>query len=378
MLTCIRKAFDIAKENYGLDLTLASIPQDDPAVYEMICHADTIGVFQIESRAQQSMLPRLKPRCFYDLVIVVPIVRPGPIQGDMVHPYLRRRSGQEKVEYPSPELEAVLDKTLGVPLFQEQAMQIAIVGAGFSPGEADRLRRAMATFRHVGTIHSFREKFISGMTTRGYQQEFAERCFSQIEGFGEYGFPESHAASFALLVYVSAWIKHRYPEAFCTAILNSQPMGFYQPAQLVRDARQHEVEVLHPDINDSDWDCTLESADPTAPRRAVRLGLRAIGGLAEKSTRETILAARGNGYRDIPSLWMRSGAPVSMLERLANSDCFRSMGLDRREALWAVKGLDGGTLRTGPKRASAARNSLMTWSEPGDLFDEARVALPVT
>src|SRR5436190_19548299 len=273
MLTCIRKAFDIAKENYGLDLTLASIPQDDPAVYEMICHADTIGVFQIESRAQQSMLPRLKPRCFYDLVIVVPIVRPGPIQGDMVHPYLRRRSGQEKVEYPSPELEAVLDKTLGVPLFQEQAMQIAIVGAGFSPGEADRLRRAMATFRHVGTIHSFREKFIAGMTTRGYAQEFAERCFSQIEGFGAYGFPESHAASFALLVYVSAWIKCFYPEVFAGALLNSQPMGFYAPAQIVRDAREHGVEVRPVDVNHSFWDCTLEPITPSLPSPASGGGL---------------------------------------------------------------------------------------------------------
>jgi error-prone DNA polymerase len=379
MLTCIRKALDLINTHYGKSLTLATVPAEDARVYEMLCRAGSVGVFQVESRAQMSMLPRLQPRCFYDLVIEVAIVRPGPIQGDMVHPYLRRRSGQENVDYPSPELQAVLDKTLGVPLFQEQAMQIAIVAAGFSPGEADRLRRAMATFRHVGTIHSFRQKFITGMTARGYAQEFAERCFGQIEGFGEYGFPESHAASFALLVYVSAWLKCHHPEAFCAAILNSQPMGFYQPAQLVRDARQHDVEVLHPDINDSEWDCTLEPAkDINASRHAVRLGLRVIGGLAEKATRETILAARGNGYRDIPSLWLRSGAPASMLERLANADCFRSIGIDRRDALWAVIGLDGGTLRTGPKRASAARNPLMTWSGTGDLFDEARVALPAT
>jgi error-prone DNA polymerase len=379
MLTCIRKALDLINHHYGKSLTLANVPAEDPEVYEMLCRADSVGVFQVESRAQMSMLPRLQPRCFYDLVIEVAIVRPGPIQGDMVHPYLRRRSGHEKVQYPSPELKAVLAKTLGVPLFQEQAMQIAIVGAGFSPGEADRLRRAMATFRHVGTIHTFREKFIAGMTTRGYAHEFAERCFSQIEGFGEYGFPESHAASFALLVYVSAWIKHRYPEAFCAAILNSQPMGFYEPAQLVRDAREHGVEVRHPDVNGSDWDCTLEAAtEDKHARRSVRLGLRVIGGLAEKATRETILKARGAGYLDIPSLWMRSGAPVSMLERLANADTFRSIGLDRRDALWAVKGLDGGTLRVGPKRASASKHPLMTWSGTGDLFDEARVGLPAT
>ncbi|MFZ1104432.1 MAG: PHP domain-containing protein, partial [Hyphomicrobiaceae bacterium] len=263
MLTAIRKAIDLINRHYGKALTLADIPPEDPAVYDMLCRADAVGVFQVESRAQMSMLPRLKPRCFYDLVIEVAIVRPGPIQGDMVHPYLRRREGKEPIEYPSEALRAVLDKTCGVPLFQEQAMQIAIVAAGFSPGEADRLRRAMATFRHVGTIHTFREKFIAGMVRNGYGQEFAGRCFSQIEGFGEYGFPESHAASFALLVYVSAWIKWHYPETFCTALLNSQPMGFYAPAQLVRDARDHGVEVLHPDVNDSEWDCTLEAgSDP--------------------------------------------------------------------------------------------------------------------
>jgi error-prone DNA polymerase len=304
-------------------------------------------------------------------------VRPGPIQGDMVHPYLRRRANMEEVAYPSPELQAVLEKTLGVPLFQEQAMQIAIVGAGFSPGEADRLRRAMATFRHTGTIHTFREKFLTGMVAHGYDQDFAERCFSQIEGFGEYGFPESHAASFALLVYVSAWIKKHYPEIFCTAILNSQPMGFYAPAQLVRDAIQHGVEVRHPDVNYSEWDCTLESAsEGNAHAHAVRLGLRLIGGMAEKAAREMLLKQRANGYRDISSLWMRSGAPASVLERLAIADAFRSMGLDRRAALWAVKGLDGGTLQSGPQRATSSRNPLMASSATGDLFEQARVDLP--
>ena len=238
------------------------MPREDEAVYEMLSRADSVGVFQVESRAQMSMLPRLKPRCFYDLVIEVAIVRPGPIQGDMVHPYLRRRDGIEPVEFPSEALKSVLGKTLGVPLFQEQAMQIAIVAAGFTPDEADKLRRAMATFRHMGTIHTFREKFIAGMVGNGYAREFAERCFSQIEGFGEYGFPESHAASFAHLVYVSSWIKRHYPDVFCAAILNSQPMGFYQPAQLVRDAREHGVEVRHPDVNASDWDCTLEPRTP--------------------------------------------------------------------------------------------------------------------
>ena len=344
----------------------------------MLCRADSVGVFQVESRAQMSMLPRLQPRCFYDLVIEVAIVRPGPIQGDMVHPYLRRRSGAEQIDYPSEALKAVLDKTCGVPLFQEQAMQIAIVGAGFSPDEADRLRRAMATFRHVGTIHTFREKFIAGMVGNGYDRDFAERCFSQIEGFGEYGFPESHAASFALLVYVSSWIKKHYPEVFCAAILNSQPMGFYQPAQLVRDAREHGVEVRHPDINCSDWDCTLEPASGPGPdRRAVRLGLRLVAGAPEKITRQ-IVAGRGQGYRDVPSLWMRSGVPAGVLERLADADAFRSIGLDRRAALWAVKGLDGGALRSGPRRATSSKTPLLTWSGTGDLFDERPVHLPAT
>ena len=258
MLTALSKGFKLLDKHYGERLTLASIPPEEACVYAMIQRADTIGVFQIESRAQMSMLPRLKPANYYDLVIEVAIVRPGPIQGDMVHPYLRRRQGLEDVSYPSKELEAVLSKTLGVPLFQEQAMKIAIVAAGFTPSEADKLRRAMATFRRVGTIQTFQEKMVEGMAAKGYDREFAERCFHQIEGFGEYGFPESHAASFALLVYASCWMKCRYPDVFAAAMLNAQPLGFYAPAQLVRDAREHGVEVREVDVNLSDWDCTLE------------------------------------------------------------------------------------------------------------------------
>ena len=263
MLTALAKGFDLLGKHYGERLTLATLPSEEACVYAMIQRADTIGVFQIESRAQMSMLPRLKPEKFYDLVIEVAIVRPGPIQGDMVHPYLRRRQGLEDVVYPSKELEAVLSKTLGVPLFQEQAMKIAIVAAGFTPAEADRLRRAMATFRRVGTIQTFRDKMIEGMAARSYDREFAERCFRQIEGFGEYGFPESHAASFALLVYASCWMKCRYPDVFAAAMLNSQPLGFYASAQLVRDAREHGVEISEVDVNLSDWDCTLESDLPS-------------------------------------------------------------------------------------------------------------------
>jgi error-prone DNA polymerase len=408
MLTCIRKAFALIAQHYGKTYTLANIPREDHKVYEMLARADSVGVFQVESRAQMSMLPRLRPVCFYDLVIEVAIVRPGPIQGDMVHPYLRRRDKLEPVTYPSEALKAVLQKTLGVPLFQEQAMQIAIVAAGFTPDEADRLRRAMATFRHVGTIHTFREKFIAGMVRNGYEQEFAERCFSQIEGFGEYGFPESHAASFAHLVYVSSWLKYHYPEAFCAAILNSQPMGFYQPAQLVRDAREHGVTVEQPDINRSDWACTLEplSAFPvgalskgdaragqlrTGPqnaprdaalaetaqeRRAVRLGLCLISGLAEQATQQTIVANRGDGYSDILSLWLRTGASMSVLERLANADAFRSIDLDRRAALWAVKGLGGGALDKRPKPMTCKATSLLQQGMTGDLFAEPTVTLP--
>src|SRR6187397_1701426 len=299
MLTCIRKAFDIAKENYGLDLTLANIPQDDQVVYDMICHADTIGVFQIESRALQSMLPRLRPVNFYDLVIEVAIVRPGPILGDMVHPYLRRRNGEEPVEYPSPEVKEILKRTLGVPLFQEQAMKIAIVAAGFTPAEADELRRSMATFKAKGMVSSFHEKLIKGMMQRGYTHEYALRVFKQLEGFGSYGFPESLAASFALLVYVSAWIKCYYPDVFACALLNSMPMGFYQPAQIVSDAQKHGVEVREVDINYSEWDNKLEPSNPlkgalgTFPNKgnALRLGFRQVKGLRQEDI-QLLLAKR--------------------------------------------------------------------------------------
>ena len=335
MLTCIAKGFELLSDHYGQAITLASVPAEDSAVYDMLCRADSIGVFQVESRAQMSMLPRLRPRNFYDLVVEVAIVRPGPIQGEMVHPYLRRRAGKERVVFPSKELEAVLGKTLGVPLFQEQAMRIAIVAAGFTPSEADQLRRAMATFRRTGTIHTFRQKMIEGMVERGYERDFAERCFKQIEGFGDYGFPESHAASFALLVYVSAWMKCHYPAVFACALLNSQPMGFYAPAQIVRDAAEHGVEIRPVDINHSNWDCTLE---PVAKNTALRLGLRQIKGLREDEV-EKLMAARGRGYGAVRQLWHRAGLQRRTLERLAAADAFRSIGLDRRQALWAVKGL---------------------------------------
>ncbi len=394
-------------------LTLASIPAEDPAVYRMLSRVDSLGVFQVESRAQMSMLPRLRPEKFYDLVIEVAIVRPGPIQGDMVHPYLRRKQGLEPVAYPSKELEAVLAKTLGVPLFQEQAMKIAIVAGGFTPSEADKLRRAMATFKRTGTIGTFRDKMINGMLTNGYERDFAERCFGQIEGFGEYGFPESHAASFALLVYASAWLKCHYPDVFAAALLNAQPMGFYAPAQIVRDAHEHGVEVRPPDINYSLYDATLEPGpdasqrlhhlhremkDDIRTRCAVRLGLREIQGLKWEAA-ELIVARRlnppptsdsewwggsahevrrgggllsesaphprplptaplryaGGGEKEVPhlesetvgtlpydslrDLWLRTGLSPRTLERLADADAFGSLGLSRRDALWAVKAL---------------------------------------
>jgi error-prone DNA polymerase len=354
MLTCIRKAFEFVETHYGEKLTLATIPKEEDAVYHMLQRADSIGVFQVESRAQMSMLPRLKPDNFYDLVIEVAIVRPGPIQGDMVHPYLRRRQKLEKVEYVSDELEAVLKKTLGVPLFQEQAMKIAIVAGGFTPGEADKLRRAMATFKRTGTIGMFKSKMIEGMVTRNYPRDFAERCFSQIEGFGEYGFPESHAASFALLVYASAWLKCRYPDAFAAALLNAQPMGFYAPAQIVRDVREHGVDVRQVDINHSDWDATLEPCPDSISARlhalhrdmagdirtthALRLGFRKIKGLAEQDGKR-IVAKRNRPYASVRELWLRTGLPPRVIERLADADAFGSLGLTRRQALWAAKAL---------------------------------------
>ena len=332
MLTCIRKAFDLAKQHYDLDLTLANIPQNDKEVYDMICHADTIGVFQIESRAQQSMLPRLKPRTFYDLVIEVAIVRPGPIQGDMVHPYLRRRNGEEKIEYPSKELEDILGRTLGVPLFQEQAMKIAIVAAGFTAAEADELRRSMATFKAKGLVNQFERKLIDGMLKKGYTQEYAGRVFRQLEGFGSYGFPESHAASFALLVYVSAWLKWYYPDVFACALLNSMPMGFYQPAQIVIDARKHGVEVRSVDINYSDWDNKVE--ERVGRNCALRLGFRQVKGLREEDM-NVLVAGRKSMYTSINEL-RDIDVPGTALEKLADADAFRSIGLDRRQALWEV------------------------------------------
>jgi DNA polymerase-3 subunit alpha/error-prone DNA polymerase len=359
MLTCLRKAFTLLETHYGVRKTLADLGNrehgdEGKPVYDMMCRADTLGVFQIESRAQMSMLPRLKPKEFYDLVIEVAIVRPGPIQGDMVHPYLKRREQKTPVEYPSEELKKVLERTLGVPLFQEQAMQIAITAAGFAPAEADRLRRAMATFKRTGTIGNFEKRFIEGMTSRDYSSEFAQQCFNQIKGFGEYGFPESHAASFALLVYASSWVKAYYPDVFCAAMLNSQPMGFYAPAQLVRDAREHGVEIRPVDINRSDWDCTLEEAvfdrnsvdfrhvqlrDHVKTERAVRLGFCQVKGVS-KGDMEALVNNRGDRYGSVRDLWLRSGLQKSVIERLADADAFRSIGLSRREALWAVRALD--------------------------------------
>ena len=361
MLTCIRKGLALLRAHRGIDYGLADLPAEDPAVYDMLCEADSIGVFQVESRAQMSMLPRLRPRSFYDLVIEVAIVRPGPIQGDMVHPYLRRRNGEETVDFPSDELRDVLGKTLGVPLFQEQAMKIAIVAAGFTPSEADSLRRAMATFRHVGTIGRFRAKLIEGMVRNGYERDFAERCFRQIEGFGDYGFPESHAASFALLVYVSAWLKCHHPEAFAAAILNSQPMGFYAPAQLVRDAREHGVCVRPVDVNHSHWDCTLEAVEGGPRPHALRLGFRQVKGLAEAAA-DAIVAARERPARrlfaDPADLRERTGLPVAVLETLAGADAFGSTGRARRQALWAVRALGPAPLplfaATGEGRADPA------------------------
>ena len=336
MLTCIRKAFDLAKKHYGVNLTLANIPQDDPAVYEMVSHADTIGVFQIESRAQQSMLPRLRPKCFYDLVIEVAIVRPGPIQGDMVHPYLRRRNGQEPIEYPSKELQAILGRTLGVPLFQEQAMKIAIVAAGFTPTEADELRRSMATFKFKGLIKHFEEKLVLGMIRNGYKEDYAHRVFKQLLGFGSYGFPESHAVSFALLVYVSSWIKCYYPDIFACALLNSMPMGFYQPAQIIIDARKHGVEVRPVDVNYSNWDNLLE--ERAGKYQVLRLGFRQVKSLREEDI-NVLIKAREKHFTSLQEI-REAGLSDAALERLADADAFRSIGLDRRQALWEVSTKD--------------------------------------
>jgi error-prone DNA polymerase len=356
MLTCIKRAFDMMKAHYDQDLTLAGLHlQQDERVYKMTHRADTIGVFQIESRAQMSMLPRLKPKKFYDLVIEVAIVRPGPIQGGMVHPYLKRRLNPALVDYPSDELRAVLKRTLGVPLFQEQAMQIATVAAGFSSGKADALRRSMATFKRTGGVGVFKKEFIEGMLAKGYKPEFADACFRQIEGFGSYGFPESHAASFALLVYVSCWLKCHYPDVFTTALLNSQPMGFYAPAQLIRDAVEHGVDVRPADVNRSAYWSMLEGETKAADRvwarhaemredirstKAIRLGFHQVKGLKQEHA-ELLLAKRNSGYASIRDVWFRTGLPIQVLETIAAADGFQSIGLTRRQALWAVRGLKG-------------------------------------
>jgi error-prone DNA polymerase len=339
MLTCMRRAFDFLREHKGKAYDLHTIPEEDKETYEMISKADTIGTFQIESRAQMSMLPRLRPKTFYDIVIQVAIVRPGPIQGDMVHPYLRRRQGLEEVEYPQPEFENVLKRTLGVPLFQEQAMQVAIDCADFKPGEADQLRRAMATFKQTGGVDKFRKKLVTGMVANGYAQEFAERICKQLEGFGSYGFPESHAYSFAIIAYASAYVKCHHPEIFCAALLNSQPMGFYAPAQIVRDAQEHGVEVRPVCVNTSRWDCTLEPTGKNG-QLAVRLGLRLVKGFDNKEAGSLINVREGEPFASVDDLWRRSNLRVATLVRLAEADAFgASLGLSRREALWAIRGL---------------------------------------
>jgi error-prone DNA polymerase len=338
MLSAIRRSFELIEEFSGRRWTLADIPAEDPQVYEMISRADTIGVFQIESRAQMAMLPRLKPRNYYDLVIEVAIIRPGPIQGDMVQPYLRRRCGEESVSYPSEEVRRVLERTLGVPIFQEQVMQLAVVAAGFSPGEADELRRAMAAWRRRGGLEPFERRLLDGMRARGYRPEFAQAIFRQIQGFGEYGFPESHAASFALLVYVSAWLKRHEPAAFTCALLNSQPMGFYAPSQLVQCARRHGVEVRAADVNASEWECTLERAANGAP--AVRLGLKMVQGISGRGARSLLEARRQRAFESAQDLTERAVIKRPDLEALAAADALRSIAGHRHRAAWDVAGAE--------------------------------------
>ena len=364
MLTCMSKAFTLMAGHKADFKDLSTIPQEDPATYAMIRRADTLGTFQIESRAQMAMLPRLKPRTFYDLVIQVAIVRPGPIQGDMVHPYLRRREGRERVEYPTPELEAVLSKTLGVPLFQESAMKVAMVCAGFTAGEADQLRRAMATFKHTGGVSKFKDKLVNGMVNNGYTPEFAEKTFSQLEGFGSYGFPESHAASFALIAYASNWVKCHHPDVFCAALLNSQPMGFYAAAQIVSDAKSHGVEVRPVCVNRSRWDCTLEEVRGT-DRHAVRLGMRMVRGLSTNDAAR-IVAARGDQpFSSADDMWRRSGVPTAALVRLAEADAFLpSLRMERRDALWAIKALRDEPLALWAAAASRESQTVEEMREP--------------
>jgi len=340
MLTAIRRSFELIREFTGRELTLATVPAEDPRVYDMICKGETMGVFQIESRAQMAMLPRLRPRCYYDLVIEVAIIRPGPIQGDMVHPYLRRRNGEEAVDYPSEEVKDVLQRTLGVPIFQEQVMQLAVVAAGFTPGEADQLRRAMAAWKRRGGLGPFKDKLISGMRERGYEEEFARQIFRQIEGFGEYGFPESHSASFALLVYVSSWLKCHEPAAFTAALLNSQPMGFYSASQLIQDVRRNDVEVRAVDVNQSHWDCTLEVRDDG--KAALRLGLRIVKGLAEDAGRRVVDARPANdtGYGSIQQLLEAAALDRREIEVLASAGALAALEGHRHRARWAVAGIE--------------------------------------
>lgn len=378
MLTCIRKCFDMLALHYGRALTLATVPADDEEVYAMLCRGDSLGVFQVESRAQISMLPRLKPKCFYDLAVQVAIVRPGPIQGDMVHPYLKRRKQGGPIVLPGPspdkgppdELQAILQRTFGVPIFQEQAMKIAMVAAEFTPDEANRLRRAMATFRSRGMVDELEELMVGRMVDRGYDPDFAQRCFNQIKGFGEYGFPESHAASFARLVYVSSWLKCHYPAAFAAALLNSQPMGFYAPAQIVRDAREHGVEVLPADVNHSEWNCTLEKrSDGTI---AMRLGLQQVGGFPEHAAAKLVAAREQGGcYRDAGELQERAKLAPAHVERLASADCFTSLNLPRRQALWHARSL--AALPELPLFAHAA-----TREEGGDRSAAVLPAMPLS
>ncbi|GBR52087.1 DNA polymerase III subunit alpha [Acetobacter pomorum DSM 11825] len=368
MLTCMKKGLDLLAAHKGQHFTLQALPAEDPRTYAMIRKADTIGVFQIESRAQMSMLPRLKPRVFYDLVIEVAIVRPGPIQGDMVHPYLRRREGIEPENYPTPELEKVLKKTLGIPLFQEQAMQVAMICAGFTAAEADQLRRALATFKNTGTVSQFQTRLIEGMRANGYDEEFAERIYQQLEGFGSYGFPESHAASFAILAYSSSWMKCTHPDVFLTSLLNSQPMGFYAPAQLVRDAREHGVEVRPVCVNASRWDSTLEGPETPEGRFAVRLGISLVKGLANDDAARIVAARASRPFTSIDDLWRRAGVKSAALTHLAEADAFRpSLGLTRREALWAIK-----ALRDEPLPLFAAAEVTREAEEPDVLLQPMR------
>jgi error-prone DNA polymerase len=339
MLTCIRKCFDLIERHHGERWDLATIPREEAAVYDMLCRGDSLGVFQIDSRAQMSMLPRMKPANYYDLVIEVALVRPGPIQGDMVHPFLRRRQGLEPVHYPSEELKKVFERTLGVPLFQEQVMQMAIVAAGFTPGEADQLRRSMAAWKRRGGLEYFRERVLTGMAERGYPPDFAVQVFEQIKGFGSYGFPESHSASFALIVYVSCWLKRHHPEAFCCAMLNSQPLGFYSPDQLVQDARRHGIAVRPVDVRYSDWDCTLEDVRDDAPA-AIRLGLREVGGLREDAARRIVQARASGPFLDVAQLCERATLDAREQALLADAGALKGLAGHRHRARWAVEGVE--------------------------------------